>query len=588
MRSRSLLAALAAAVVLLLPGVAGALEWTARAGLEYLRQDGWNPAGARTTVPRLDVDLALDLRGAVGGPSLVTYGGGVQYRRTASTRDSIDDVRDQLSYRLRASLFNDPRSPASLRLHASRNEDDSERDGSALGSQLSSTYGGELVLSGGSERPFLRAGYTLNEYERENPVLGPSSRTIHSASGATAFGSSNFTTRVGYRANFSEGTYAFDNADDHRVNVEADVRLSPSARLRLREALFLRYPSTNSPFNPRLETNSFQATLNLLGTGSLAEGTRGSQVGTYRYLHGLNVTPGSPDMERAQHLLSWAAYRPLSDSSWILRGTASVSYAEDRQGPSTATAAGQSLGATVFWRDRHDRGHFELRGGGSVGALEPDSGDPIFGWGATAGASWNRTVPVPVSLSYDLTYQRDLDAVRGWSLRQQAVGQIDGRIAQGLWRGALQVSAESRNSRLLGAAASRSLIATLSYRRPRWESQLQAGLTDGLLGASGSDLSGDGLFLAPSFDSHTRYAVFSGSTRIWRYIWARGHSRYASSEVPDRPAFDEVDLLAAIELSYGALRIALEDRYLVTEATGGTARVNQVWVRVYRTLGSRY
>lgn len=582
MTSRALLRAVATMAALLASSPATAFEWSARAGLDYLRADTWNPAGSQTTIPRLEVDLALDARGLIGGPGVVSWSGGAQYRRSATTRDSVDDTRDQLSYRLRTSLFTDPRSPLSLSLHATRVEDDFARDGSATGSLLSSTYGGDLVFSAGSERPFLRAGYTLSQQEQDSPVLGASDRTIHTVTGATALGSTNFTTRANYRGTFSEGTYAYDNADDHRVDVDADVRLAPSTRLRLRDLAYVRYPATTSPFNPRLETNSFQAVLNLIGEGT------NSQIGTYRYLHGLNVTPGSPDVERAQHLLSYSVYRALPNPTWILRGTGDVSYAEDRQASATTSAAGQSAGATLYWRNKHDHGFLELRAGGLGGVLEPDVGDPIFGYGGTAGFSWGRTSSLQTNLSYDVGYRRDLNAVRGWSLRQQAIGQADGRLGLGYWRGTLQASAESRNSPFLGAAANRSLTATVAYRLQRFESSLQLGLSDGLLGAAGSDLSGDGLFLAPSFDSHSRFAVLSGSSRIWRYLSARGHARYASNEVPDRPRFDETDLLASLDFLYGALRLSIEDRYLITEAQGGTARVNQIWLRVYRTLGSRY
>lgn len=582
MRPGTLLRAAALAAALCAPPRAPALEWDARLGLEYNRVDGWSPSGTRATIPRLDVDLALDAQGVLASADVATWGGGVQYRRSAVSSDQLDQKRELLGYRLRASLFNSRRSPLTLRLQALRSEDDFEVGGSAAGTSLASVYGAELQLQGGSSRPFLRAGWTLNENERTSPVLGPSTRTIHAVNGSTAIGSGTFTTRVDYQARFSEGTYANDNSNDHRVNVTADVSLTPATQLRLRDLVYVRYPTTTSPFNPRIETNSFQSMLTYRGED------RSTQTGTYSYVHGLNLTPGSPDVERFAHQLSWSAFRPVSDSPWSFRGSARASYAEDRLGGATAQAAGQSLGAVAYWRDSQPRGILELRGGGSAGLLEPDSGGTSFGWGATAGVTFTRSLPLPLSLSYDVSYSRDLDARQGWSLRQQAIGQVNGSALGGAWRGALQASASAASGPLLGAAANRALVATLAFRRARWESTLQAGLSEGLLGAAGDDLSGDGLFLAPAFDSRSRNVTLSGSSRIWRYVSARGHARYASSEVPDRPTFDELDFLAAIDFSYGALRFAIEDRYLVTEATGGTAKVNQVWLRFYRTLGSRY
>jgi hypothetical protein len=573
-RTPAVALALLAALALPRPSRA-ALEWTARAGLDYQRTTTEGPATPATTVPRLDVDLALDLSGSA--PGVLDLGGGVQYRRTAVTQSSVDAVRDQLSYRLRSTIFSNPRSPITVTGHATRVEDDFSTDGAAAGSLRSTVYGGDFTLNGVT-RPRLTAGYTFSDLDQASPLVGPSERTVHTVNAAAGHGTATYTIGTRYRGSFAEGTYAFDNFDDHRVDVDADVDLTRDFKLRLTDTYYLRHPTTESPFNPRQELNSLSAVLTRLGE-------RGdNQTASYSYAHGLQSALDSEDQERSQHRLTYALLRVLPDPEWRIRGQVDVAFTEDRLGDATRRASGQSLGGTLFWRRQRGSNVFEVRGGPTVGVLEPDGQDAVLGYGGTAGLTYVRQAAIVTQTGYELSYGSDLQGIPGWTLRQQAYGSAEGRLGHGLLRGSLQASADRRDNDLFGSGASRALSAALGYRVARGDLRLDAGVQDGLVGAA----PGDGLFLAPPFDSHVRFATLSGSYGLFRYVTVRAHLRRTSRDLPDRPPLGEQEAYASLELAYGALRFAVEDKYVAAEVPTGELRVNQVFFRVSRVLGTRY
>ncbi len=578
MRTGTLL--LAAAAALLAPPSAAAFEWNARAAAEYFRSDATLPSGESVTYPRLDLDLSLDAGGSLVAPSVFSWSGGAQYRRIdrSSGAEALDD---QVSYRLRASLFQDPRSPATVRLHAQRIDGDSTLAGAAAGSLLQTAYGADLSLQGPG-RPHLRAGYSFSDLDQESVAFGPRERTVHTFSGATGHGSTNFSWGARYRANLSEGTYASDNFDDHRVDLDVDVDATASTKVRLADVYFLRKPTTTSPFNPRQELNSLSASVMARGE------ERDLQSVTYYYAHGLQEVPLSPTTERTRHRAAYLIDRRLPSPEWRLRGTADVAFTEDRLGAVPARTVGETAGAVLFWR-RGERGdHVEVRAGPSVGLLHPDAGGAELGWGGTAGATLLRGAgPTSLQLTYDATWESDLRGVEGWRLSQAVLGSASRPLGRGSVRGMLQASASRRESPLLGPAATRSVIATGAYRWGSNDVQLQAGVQDNAAGTVGDEIGGDALFLT-SYDNHVRFAQLDARVSPWRFVALRGRLRLNSTDIPDRPAYLEVEGIAGIDFTYGAIVLGVEDRYLASEVGGNSTRVNQFLVRVSRTFGSRF
>lgn len=574
--SRTLRAVAAIALGALAPGGASAVDWAAHAGVDYQRLDSESTSGAASSVPRLDVNLTLDTSGAV--PGILGWTAGVGYRRVAISTEGFDDVRDQVNYRLRSSLFGSGRVAAEA--FATRSDEDVSLESVSSTSVQTTTYGGTLRVQP-AERPFLSAGYAFAGTEMETPGVGPTERSIHSINASTGFGSPSYTYRATYQLNLSDGTFALDDYDDHRVEFLVDADVAPDARLTLSEGYYLREPGAQgATLNPRYETNAFVANLRV------DEGRRDVQAVSYGYSHALR-TIAAAEVERTRHRVGYSVERIMPNPEWRLRGDLRVAYSEDRLEQGTARTAGESLGLTAFWRRTRKPDTFELHAGPNVGLLQPEGGGTRVGYGARAGGFMTRLVgAVSTSVSYDLTYARDLDADAGWGISQAAIGSASGRLGRGSLRGSLQLAANRRDHPLLGTAATRSITATSEYGWQRNNLYLQASMQDGGDGLSGGVR--DGLFIAPAFESHTRSAALGAATSPWSFLTLRGRLRYASSDLPDRPSTDEKEAFGAVEYVYGALRISLEDRYVIAATGGGELRVNQVFLRASRTIGSRH
>jgi hypothetical protein len=293
-------------------------------------------------------------------------------------------------------------------------------------------------------------------------------------------------------------------------------------------------------------------------------------------------------VERALHRLSYGVSRDLPSPEWKVRGTLALSLSDDRVGTTSERTVGQALTTTLFWRRTRGDGYFEVRGGPLVGALEPAHGDPEVGYGGTAGVTALRSSTANTQLTYDVTYARNMPGARGWAFSQAAMGSADLRLGVGILRGTLQATGERRESVLLGPGASRSASAQASYLVRRSEVAAQAGLQDGFSAIPSREVTGDGLFIGPAYDSHSWFAALTASTRPWTYVLLRGRLRHTVRDLPDRPALSESEAFAAVELTYGALRLALEETYVISEIPTGTVRLNQVFIKAYRAFGSRF
>lgn len=570
----------AAAVALLAPGAgaAQAFYWTGQAGLDYQRLDTERAGGGTSSYPRLDVNLKLDAGGA--SPGLFSWSAGVGYRRLSASRDGVDDVRDQLSYRLRTSVLTDPRSPVSADLHAARSNESTSLEGISSTRFHNTSYGGELRLSP-RDRPYLVAAYEFNGTDYDTPALGAVDRTVHSLSATTGLGGTSYTYRGSYRLNRSEGTFPLDRYDDHRVDVLADARVAENVKLTLGESYYLRSPQETT-LAQRQELNAFTANLRS------ADGRSDVHSVTYGYTHGVQTSLVSPDLERTHHQLAYAMERRFPSPEWRIRGRVRVSYADDRVGGVPTRTGGESLGLLTYWRrDQGPGDRVEVHAGPTVALLHPADSDTRLGWGATAGGVLNRPVgAVQTSASYDLSYATDVDAQAGWRFSQSALGSATGRLGLGTLRGSLNLSAQRRESPLLGGAASRSVLLTTAYGWSRHELSLQGAIQDGAEGTvSGVQ---DGLFLAPGFSSRHRMLTFAASTSPWSFLALRARLRYLLTDLPDRPSTDEKEAYAAVEYVYASLRFAIEDRYVIAGGLGGETRYNQVFVRAYRAFGSRF
>ncbi len=581
MRTPVMMRTVAVAIALVLPSAAPAFDWGGRLGLDYSREDRWLTGGGHTTLPRLELNLGLDAAGFLYSPAAAQWLASVEWRRLTESNGAIDTTRASLIYRLRSVLFQDPRSPVTLQLQATRIDEDIKVDGTAGSTRAdTSTYGADLRLAPPG-RPYLNLGYQYLDRQETGPLLRGADRSVHSLSASTGHGAGTYSYAARYAGRFSSGTFDADNYDDHRVDVDVQAVLAQDVTARINEIYFRRIPDNRAPSNQSQELNS----LSTVVTGK--SDARGQQQVGYVYVHALSSAPGTQDQERAEQRLTYGMHHLFKDSPWQLRALADLSLSEIRSGTVVDRATGQLVSAQAAWRRQDGQDLLELRGGPKLGAREPQSGPVELGYGATAGGTaQHRWTELVGTASYDLTFESDLYAASGWNLRQEALASLTSPFGPGRASAQLQASALRRDGGLLGAGASRSLTALAGYQWYRYSVQASGGLQSGVSGALGEPIRGDGLFIPAPFDTESRYATLSATAGLLEYLWATARARYSSMSAPDRADQQETELFGALTWGYAGINLSLEDRYLVSSVGGLTIRENRFLFRIHRSFGS--
>ncbi len=581
MRTRTMLRTVALALALLLPAAAPAIDWGARAGLDYSREDRWYPGGDHLALPRLELDLGADAAGYLWSPATAQWLAAAEWRRLTESNGAFDTNRATLTYRLRAALFQDQRSPVSLHLDALRVDEDIKADGTTgTSTATTSTYGADVRLAV-PDRPYLNLGYQYLDRQETGPLLAGADRTVHTLTASTGHGTDTYSYSARYTGRFSTGTFDSDNFDDHRVDLDAQAAVGLGATARLGETYYRRLPGTRSGTNLSQEVNSISATV--AGRSDAA----GQQEVTYSYSHALSSAPATQDAERAEQRLTYGVHHLFAGTPWQLRGLADLSLSEIRSGVQVDRASGQLASLQLVWRRQSGADLVELRGGPGVGAREPDAGSADLGYGAGAGATaqhrWDELVG---SASYDLTYESDLYAASGWSLRQEALATLAAPLWTGQASAQLQASALRRGGGLLGPGASRSLGAQAGYSWLRYSVLATGGIQSGVSGALSEPLRGDGLFIPAPFDTHSRYATLSATAALVDYLWLTARVRHTTLSMPDRAGQRETELFGSLTWGYAGILLSVEDRYLVSSVGGLVVRDNLVLFRIHREFGS--
>jgi hypothetical protein len=572
-------AALAALLAALAPSRATAGGWLLRVGGEYAQSDTWAAdSGAKTTTPRLDLDLGLNAGGNVGAPGLVDWNADGQYRRTAV--DGNASVQQRYSYGLHTTLFGNPSGPASLSGFASRRDDSFSTEGASAGSVVGNSYGGGLTIRGTGARPSIVSNYSYSKDDSNSLGLGVTERTLQSVMAQAAFGASAFSYNTTYRGSFSDGTFVTDNYADHRIELNADATVAPATKLRFNNLFYVRDTSELSAINARQESESAAATLVHTPSDGL------QHVGGYSYSRATQHTT-TQDVERLDHHLSYSVGGRLPAPEWSLRGSVDASLDESRLNTTVTRTQSQSVTGFVAWRRAGAGSSVELHGGPTVGVLEPEVGGARLGYGATTGVVHSRDASVHTSLAYEVGFNKNIGPDEGWTLTQGATGTADMRVGLASLAASLQLTAERRQTPLFGATGSRAVTGNAIWRLRTTDVTAQLGYQDGTTGRVPGGTGGDGLFIAPAFDSRTAFVLLGAGTSLGR-INTRARVRWSTTDLPDRPSFNETQLSGSIDYAYGALRVGIEDTYVVTDVYGGQFRVNQFLVKAYRVFGSRF
>lgn len=578
--------ALLSLVATAVPARGGALEWVARAGLDYWRQDVETQGVRITNEPRFDVNLILDAHGFFVQPDVIDWNAGVAYRRLrASYEGTSDSVTAGLSYHLRSVFFGSRVSPFTVTAFADHSADDVSFGQGPSGSVQSTSFGttARLTLQ---DRPRIDVGYTRLESLQSNPILGRSRVDRDRFSAGLGYGTQTFGYSAEYSAMLSKGTFATDNYDEHRARAAGNVTLSRRARLQLSDTFYRRTPTVSASVNPRQDLNHFDLRLmDLTDRDPRDLASRDFQEVSYSYTAGLSEAPGLPVSSRAAHRALFASERRLPAPEWSVRGTVTATYQEQALGAETDRSAGQTLATLVYWRRANETGLTELFAGPTVGGLERFDGVARLGKGASAGAIMHRAVPTGnVRGSYTIDYASEAGEP-GWFVSQQVSLGADRPVWTGIVRGQLFANARRAEAPLFGTTASRSVMGITDYTTRKALVELRLGIEDGLTGALRNPGAGDALFIAPSYDSHVRYASVRGTLRIVGELRLTGAGRISSTELPDRPSLSELEGRAGMSYVYGGFGFSFEDQYVVSSGVGAARKVNQMLFQVYRIVG---
>ncbi len=505
MTSAPLKAVLALAAAL--PSAAFAFQWSGRAGFGYMQEDASRPGAAAITTPRLDVDVSLDASGFVYQRDALSWSGGASYRRLSlGVRAAPDEVQNQLEYRLRTSIFPRRNSPLTLSAFAFRADGDGTGGAGSYGATTTS-FGADLAIRI-PDRPGLNLGYTRTDGTRTGGVL-PDTRTARDQfSASTAHSTQLYSYVAAYRGAASEGTYASENFDDHRVDMNARVRLARNTGLQMADTFYRRTPTLDSRFNPRQDSNVFSATLRHdVPPGAALE----SHSVTYSHSSGVTDAADTAVQSRAAQQLDYVMERAVHGPEWVLVSRVGANLDEKSLAEVRERTAGQTLGATLSWRKAQADSNVQVFGGPSVGLLEPFDGSVEVGYGGTAGAALQRRwEALTGSAQYAISYGSRVGTA-ATTLSQQGSVNAEGPVGTGVLRAHLLLGGDRTNDPLLGTRASRSLTARGEYVRRSWSLFGDSNLRDGVADPLRSPLTGDGIFLAPAYDVHMR-SIAAGAT----------------------------------------------------------------------------
>jgi hypothetical protein len=251
---------------------------------------------------------------------------------------------------------------------------------------------------------------------------------------------------------------------------------------------------------------------------------------------------------------------------------------------------GEQAGLGASWTRGDPEGlQVQLSGNGSFGALQPEDGPGLPGYGAGLAGNVRQTSRGWTgSANYQLTYARNLGGVEGTSFSQRLAASADTKTVSGLALGARATFSSSRRDlALLGTSIDRSAAIGLTAGWRRLRSEVTAGAGDGLAETLRSPGFTDGLFLSPSFNTHSRYASLL-IRHAGRRLSLGVLGRFLDSEAPARPRQYEVSGSLLLDYDVGQFTFRVEDRVTQGGDRDSWARTNLLFVRMERRFDLRF
>jgi hypothetical protein len=584
MRTTMTARCLAAVAVLLLAGPARAVDVGGAVGAGYFRADT-STSTFDTTASTWDWFGNVAISGSPFAPGLFDWQleGGYQGRRDYYEGGSTG--MQGLSYRASTTLFGQKGSPLVLRFDTGRSKTEftSDTAQNSAGTVETTGYSASAYYRE-EDRPNVSAAFNRVETETRGFSTDRTFADTSRVSVAMAHGAATFGYALNYDLSWNDGTYDSQNYRTQLVSLRGQAKLSPTASLNFSETYYQRRPTGGVLFNPGYDDQSFSAQLNWQPDG------RWNSRTMYQYQHFLVEDPTTSSRERL--------YNGLTESldlaaSTELKAIGLVGYAasEERAAGVSTKAQSAFLTAEAIWSHVAGQLTWQADGSGSIGTYMPEgaAASTSSGVQASVGAQWSRDMAA-LGASYNFGYQTDLGGFAGWSLVQTV--RLDGELHAGDdWRFRGNASASAGRASLSSAGfgtANRQLLLTLGADWRAWSSVLMLGQIEGLSSSLTSPLHGDGLFLAPSYNSTQRYATLSLSPPAWEGLRATLIGRLMATSAPGQPDTFERGFSVSASYAVGAFNLSLEERWSQGGATQVTSTGNLLMARISRSFGARF
>ncbi|WP_242343966.1 hypothetical protein [Anaeromyxobacter terrae] len=558
-----------------------AFDYSGRLGLRYDRTDGWID-GQHGFVPVLNLDGAASASGYLFAPDALRLRGGLEYDRLRRGAGGDESTDGTLTYEGSASLFETRESRLGASAEAYRRVIDFTTSAAAAavtGTRVESGYGARARYAD-HVLPMLSLGAFQRDSNSVDAAGVERAETTRLVEVSTQHGPGPYSARVDYRGRWNEGDLAIQDYTTHEVDANASTSLGGAVEGFASVRYDLRLPGNVDAVNPRYEGDLVRS-----GARWTGEASRGSAH--YAYTHVSLSAPALLDRERIQQ--SVTAYHEVTHSPrWESAWTASLALTQDRLAAVEETAAGQMAGAVLRWRARGEARSLLLEAGPTLGLLEPAAGGSELGYGAHARArldgAWD---VVRYGIDYAIDHRSNLDAVLGWGLRQSLLVEGARSFSSVSTRLALTASATRQDLKLFGASSTRDVLLRAGATWRRHEVTLDAGVLDGVSGAL-QGIRGDGLFLPPEFDTHSRYAMLIIGSELAERLRLTGRIRHAAVSGPEYADQRETNVGGGLSYRIGLVTFSVEETYTFAEAGSTTRRRNDLFVRASRTFGGRF
>jgi hypothetical protein len=573
--STHLLRALAALAVASAPAAAPALGVSGRAGLLYTRFDSMPPDGPSATMPRLDVDLALDARGAIVSPDFVRWSLGAGWGRNSYDVPGGERTT-RLSYSGSATVLHNQTSPVGLSLSATRGETDFATNASpdAFGSGLSSSAGGSLYFRSGT-LPKLDASYNWNESQTR--IAGQPLRltTAHAVSSSLQMSAPTLSLVARYRGEFRDGSWQFDRAQLHSAALNAQAFVGNQV-ITFTGGSDLSLPDVRVPGAIEQQTTAFEAAID--ARHALRRSFR------YRYGHTLLDSPGFPTEELERQSLIYEGDHLLTAKHLFTRWLVDLSYGATRSDDVELISTGETLGVTLHWQRPGKVTSLSASVGPRVSLIQTEESES-GGYGGAAGVRVGRPFGVhTLTLDWNGSYGQDLYAQAGWTLRQSFGATLSGPASRARYNAVVRATAFRSYSPVTGDGAGRTVSASGSITTSRLSLDLRAHLSNGIVGAGREQFAGDGLLIPAPFDTTEIDVSLGGGARLYTGLSARLDFHLGRSEIPNRPVLHEAAAVASLRYTYARFGMALENRVSRVEVADGWNTTNQAMFRVFRSF----